>query len=186
MLLKEYVHNWSNPSLVDLHWTGITDATWLPQWLVLGKRALIQNDLLVPVPSKHRACSEAASGHTGRNVSFALTLSSLQLWHYRIYIKGLWSKQGSKHKQTSTIYWWVSGQRSKWQTGEEDSMSCSMLNWYGEQGAGLFGLKPYLFYLRKDFPDLIYESRFLFFSSDYTLRVSRVFFAPRQFGFFKS
>lgn len=66
-------------------------------------------------------------------------------------------------------------------------MSSSMLNWYGEQGAGLFGLKSYLFYLRKDFPDLIYESRFLFFfSSDYTLPVSRGFFAPRQFGFFKS
>lgn len=42
-------------------------------------------------------------------------------------------------------------------------MSSSMLNWYGEQGAGLFGLKSYLFYLRKDFPDLIYKSRFLFF-----------------------
>lgn len=42
-------------------------------------------------------------------------------------------------------------------------MPSNMLNWYGEQGAGLFGLKSYLFYLRKDFLGLIYESRFFFF-----------------------
>lgn len=41
-------------------------------------------------------------------------------------------------------------------------MPSNRLNQYGEQGAGLFVLKSYLFYLRKDSLGLIYQSRFLF------------------------